>query len=218
MPWTGQKHSLVKKNLYTVMLRDETATLIGVTELKAVKCEARLSTIDKTWSGMLDLLALSSVLQCRIYSVYPDCNWGIRPLLSGVINPVGTFESDVVLPVMWTRDGFLDNTQSYPFEPNHFVPVLRKWVETDPYKEENHHKRKAEEKEEEWKPCEKENHHKRKSEQECEPPGEESEPHTEENFRKRKPEEEEDLPELPQCQGGCAVNTWLQSSRINYNP
>ena len=70
-------------------------------------------------------MALSSVLECRIYSVYQNCNLGIRALLSGIILPVGKCNSSITLQILWSRDSSLDTTPSLPYEPNHFVPVLR---------------------------------------------------------------------------------------------
>jgi len=134
-------------NIWAVMLREEACTLGTRSEngghAAEIICEAKTTAHDGSWSGMLDILALSSVLGCKIYSVYPDCNSNIRCILSGIINPLqeNPEYKNIVIPVMWSRDGNFDNTPNYPYQPNHFVPLIKKIdiVEATTYSQTNSH-------------------------------------------------------------------------------
>ena len=80
------------------------------------------TTKKETFCNMWHIYALSSVLQCPIRSIYPDCNRYIRPLLNRVVSPrIQPTSTKAVLHVMWTR-----TTQMTPSQwtPNHFVPCI----------------------------------------------------------------------------------------------
>lgn len=68
------------------MLRDE-ASIISE-PVKAIEKEALVTCKDKQWSGMVDILGLASVIHTNIWSVYPDCNSNVRPLISGIVEPL----------------------------------------------------------------------------------------------------------------------------------
>ena len=74
------------KNLFAILLREEASIISD--PIKAVIKEAAVTCNDKKWSGMFDILGLASVLKKNIWSVYPDCNDNIRPLISGVVEPL----------------------------------------------------------------------------------------------------------------------------------
>ena len=77
---------------------------------------------------MIHMFALSSILGRVIYSLYPETNKAIRPFDHCQILPVGNPEINKSsrLYIMWSRDGNLDNRHGSPFEPNHFVPLLKR--------------------------------------------------------------------------------------------
>ena len=92
-----------------------------------LKTEAVLTCVHGTWAGLVQLHALSSVLKCTIFSVYPNASHAIRPLFHGFIHPrvvnnIGN-QNDP-LYIMWTRDSNFDNRSGAMFQPNHFVPLL----------------------------------------------------------------------------------------------
>ena len=55
--------------------------------------------------------------------VYPDCYYGIRPLLNGKIRPrcSNIFNQFDTIYILWSRDGNLDNTPRAAYQPNHFL-------------------------------------------------------------------------------------------------
>ena len=77
-----------------------------------LKTEAVLTCVHGTWAGLVQLHALSSVLKCTIFSVYPNASHAIRPLFHGFIHPqvvnnIGN-QNDP-LYIMCTRDSNFDN-------------------------------------------------------------------------------------------------------------
>lgn len=90
-----------------------------------IKDEAIVSCTLRKWSGLMKVLAVSSVLGQTIFTVYPSLyHDGIRKLLHGEVfprEPITT--SSGILYVMWSRDSNLDNQPGTPFQPNHFVPI-----------------------------------------------------------------------------------------------
>lgn len=78
--------------------------------------EALTTCEDKKWSGLIHIMALSSVLGVPIRSVYPDTNIGIRSLFNGLVLPVGKeSNSKNTIDIMWTRDSDLDNREGRVF-------------------------------------------------------------------------------------------------------
>ena len=93
----------------------------------AIICESMKTCEDKSWSSMLHLLGLSSVLNCCIESVYPIANEGFRPLFHQSIYPLETtsnIDREAKFGILWSRDGNLDNQPGFSFEPNHFALLI----------------------------------------------------------------------------------------------
>ena len=87
--------------------------------------QALSTCCDKRWAGLMEMMALSSVIDHVIYSVYPTC----APLFHGPIVPrMGTPPTSCY--IMWTRDSALDNNG--PFQPNHFVPLIASSEKEEP--------------------------------------------------------------------------------------
>ena len=78
------------------------------------------------YSTLFHVMALANVLNKPLFSVYPDANYGIRPLYHRIMYPEGTQRMQDMKPhmIMWTRDSNLDNRFGSIFEPNHFVPLF----------------------------------------------------------------------------------------------
>lgn len=90
---------------------------------RAIEIEARETCKVGNWSSFVHIMAISGLLKRNIWSVYPDSNKGIRPLFhSQITQPMADCTKDMY--IMWSRDGNLDNREGYPFEPNHFVPLI----------------------------------------------------------------------------------------------
>ena len=97
-----------------------------ISRVETVKKEAMSTCKLKNWAGLIQIMALSSVLKQVIYSVYPDYSHGIRPLFHGPVKPRDkNFNPAHILYVMWSRcdPNFGNNTAV--FQPNHFVPLLK---------------------------------------------------------------------------------------------
>lgn len=93
--------------------------------VEAVKAEAMSASKDKVCSSLVHLMALSTVLKRPIFSVYPNTNPALRPLIHGLVHPRVSSAADV-LPIymLWSRDGNLDNRSGAVYQPNHFVPLV----------------------------------------------------------------------------------------------
>ena len=72
-------------------------------------------------------MGLGTVIKRPIFSVYPSANLTLRPLMHGLIHPHLCPPADVSpVHIMWSRDGNLDNRPGAVFQPNHFVPLVRR--------------------------------------------------------------------------------------------
>ena len=124
-----------ENTLFSLWLSDEGDNILYQTKdrKKAVKKEALLACHIGRWSTLLNVMALSSAPQRRIYVAYPDCNKGIRPLVNGYISPrIATSGKMPDIYVLWSRDGCLDNTPKASFQTNHFVFLTNKFNENLP--------------------------------------------------------------------------------------
>ena len=80
----------------------------GKKKLECLKKQAEEMCIPKTWAGLIHFMALSSVIRCSVFSVYPEASPGIRSLYHGLIHPRQEVTSTDVLYIMFTREGSLD--------------------------------------------------------------------------------------------------------------
>lgn len=91
------------------------------------------------WAGMFHLMALASVLGRPIYSVYPNVPSTVRTVIHGIVQP-RISDNDIddnTIYIMWSRDGGICNFPGAWYEPNHFIPLLKKNKkddQTDQYK------------------------------------------------------------------------------------
>ena len=95
--------------------------------IATIGIEAIETCSSRKWAGLIQIMALSSVLQHTIYSVFPNYSHGIRPLFHGPILPRGTnlHPKCNTFYIMWSRCGKFDNKERALFQPNHFVPLLK---------------------------------------------------------------------------------------------
>ena len=109
--------------------------------VEVVKREACRNSVPGTFSSLICMLALSSVIGKNIFSLYPEeisketkyslCN-------NGVIKPKtyhemfkSQFDENHRIILLWTKDGsssFIPGT-SGEFKPNHFVPLIQQHQE-----------------------------------------------------------------------------------------
>ena len=97
----------------------------GKKKLECLKKQAEETCIPKTWAGLIHFMALSSVIRCSVFSVYPEASPGIRSLYHGLIHPRQEVTSTDVLYIMFTREGSLDGRTGSSFVPNHFCPLVK---------------------------------------------------------------------------------------------
>lgn len=116
-------------------LNDARAMIFPTAEISSenetnVRNVALSTCTDRAWSGLIHIMALATVLQRPIYSVYPEVNMGIRPLFNNLFYPVSSNEVNEghieIMYIMWSRDGNFDTRDGALFEPNHFVPLVKK--------------------------------------------------------------------------------------------
>lgn len=70
-------------------------------------------------------MGLATVIKRPIFSVYPNANLALRPLMHGLIHPRLCSPADASpVHIMWSRDGNLDNRPGAIFQPHHFVPLV----------------------------------------------------------------------------------------------
>ena len=92
----------------------------------AVEAEALNICCDKQWSSFICVLALSSVINHKIISYYPDFGSIKHKLLYNQhIDPRPPLESSnssPVINILFCREGPM--TSGHEFIPNHFVPLV----------------------------------------------------------------------------------------------
>ena len=79
------------------------------------------------WSSLMHIMGLATVIRRPIFTLYPNCAEGIRPLLHGIVKPRVNMP-DVVptcFYILWSRDGDLDSRPNAVYIPNHFVPLFQ---------------------------------------------------------------------------------------------
>ena len=93
--------------------------------LKAIEGEAHIACTVGEWSRMFHIMALSTVSERTIFSVYPNATSTVRDILHGMVKP-RTLQQEEESPlfILWTRCGNLDSRPGSWFEPDHFVPLL----------------------------------------------------------------------------------------------
>ena len=85
--------------------------------VEAVRAEARNTCIKDNWNGMIQMLALATVLRLPVFSVYPEANPGLRPIFHWKILPLMAEEPTFPqIQIMWSRDGNLDTRPNAVFQ------------------------------------------------------------------------------------------------------
>ena len=115
------------------------------TKVDVVQREAIRNAVPCTYTSLMCIFALSSVIGREIYSIYPEeqgKETKYSQLNNGVMKPRIThsklstnFNKETKLCIMWTRSGcnnFIPGI-SGDFEPNHFVPIINAPPTTTPH-------------------------------------------------------------------------------------
>ena len=100
----------------------------------AYEYEVNQTFIKNRWCSMLHVLAMSTVFQRDIVSVYPDVPLPHRSLIHCVVTPLRKDTGiklskealDQPIIILWTRDGAFDTSHSAIYSPNHVVPLIEK--------------------------------------------------------------------------------------------
>ncbi|KPP56965.1 vertnin-like [Scleropages formosus] len=84
--------------------------------------DVKASCFLGSFANMWHVYALASVLQCRIYSIYPMYNLKIRPYFNRLIRPraLSPDSDPMILHIMWS--GELESMSV--FKPHHFVALV----------------------------------------------------------------------------------------------
>lgn len=77
--------SYSEKTLFTLMLTaaGENGWQVSSGKVKAVKAEDAGTSEDKLWSGLVHFMGLARVIKRPIFSVFPNANLALRPLMHG---------------------------------------------------------------------------------------------------------------------------------------
>jgi len=122
----NSNHAMFSKNTYFVATLTDDAVKIyenGTKEM-AIEKEAEMTCIANNWSALVHLFALANVINRRVLSIYPNVNYALRPLFHGEMVPIVEVDRrSLPIMILWSRDGNLDSTAGYFYEPNHFVLV-----------------------------------------------------------------------------------------------
>ena len=75
---------------------------------------------------MFHFMALATILERPMYSVYPNAACRIREFLHRkFLSRVLTQEAQDTVYIMRSRDGALDSTPGRWYQPNHSIPIFR---------------------------------------------------------------------------------------------
>lgn len=124
--------------LFSLILSDDGGANFDRTRNRedAIICESVKTCEDNSWSSMVHLLGLCSVLDVCIESVYPNANEGLRPLFNRTIYPLDRTTNDEKQPefgIIWSRDGNLNTQPGFSYEPNHFALLVPNYDEGNSY-------------------------------------------------------------------------------------
>ena len=126
----SEETGISKEVLLHYLLADD--ALFGRKTKEAFDYEIHHSNENNRWCSILHVLALSTVLQKNIVSLFPNVSALYRPLLHCVAKPFHREytefkyvpESTSHIIILWSRDGQLDNDPDVMFSPNHVVPLV----------------------------------------------------------------------------------------------
>ena len=95
------------------------------TIIRIYREEAIAMTKRRTYIGIWQIFALSSVLGVKLFSVYPLLgNPNIHQDLHRLIKPRNFRDEHAIAYIMWTSTRYRDMGSGH-FAPNHFVPMLK---------------------------------------------------------------------------------------------
>lgn len=105
--------------------------------VSAVKSDAIGGCQLGQWSALIHIMTLATVICRPIFTIYPNCAEGIRPLLHGLVKPRGKAETVSekleCFYILWSREGGLDNRPNAIYVPNYFVPLFQENAEDETF-------------------------------------------------------------------------------------
>jgi len=116
----------MKKSLSTGLSMSVSGKASGETDIDLVKSEAINMCFDKKWASFICMIALSSVIQHEIISLYPDSGLLVNKVLFNQnIHPKVALSSNPVVVLFCNTDcEITKDFKCQDFKPNHFVPIL----------------------------------------------------------------------------------------------
>ena len=99
--------------------------------LAGLQFEGNCTATPKRWGSLVNVLALSTVLQEEIISIFPDVPLHFRTLVHTTIKPARKIKAikhpqKHRIAILWSRDGGFDTRPGSVYQPNHVVPVLKR--------------------------------------------------------------------------------------------
>ena len=85
------------------------------------------TSVNYSYSGILQIMALSSVLGVPVETIYPDQNYKLLPIYQNLLKPRcwSNPGDSAVVRILWTSTlGWLDRSKE--FVVNHFVPLFKR--------------------------------------------------------------------------------------------
>lgn len=94
-----------------------------------IKAEADYIAKNRKWGSLISMLGLSSVVNRKIISVYPETSDIYSRVLNGTILPrIGspTLETEDDIFIFWSRTSNNVSLEEGKYKANHFVPLIKK--------------------------------------------------------------------------------------------
>lgn len=115
-----------KEGLYDAVIFSNRASSVFATQgfLLAFRAEIYSTLCNSSYSGILQIMGLSSAIGCEIKLVYRDKRHSLYPLLSASYAPRLCGSQVPAVTIMWTNTAGWAN-KSKEFKVNHFVPMLK---------------------------------------------------------------------------------------------
>lgn len=98
-----------------------------------ILAEAMINLKNYTRSSLMTMLALSSVIERNIVSVYPNTHDFQSEIFNGEMQPRSGESKERALHIMWSQINNLDVNKG-KFTPNHFVPLIEETLPVSPSK------------------------------------------------------------------------------------
>lgn len=120
--------------IFSIFLSLESTNILNddLSKKKCILKEAFRNVTLGKWASMMCMLALSTIVNKKIETIYPDTDDLYSSVFNGIIfpRPAETIDATVVdkISILWSRIGELQKKKG-KFSANHFVPVVKKFYQ-----------------------------------------------------------------------------------------